>query len=256
MNLKLTRPLVFFDLETTGTDPVNDRIIEIGYVKVFPDGRELRHRSRVNPGIHIPEASTEVHHITDDDVKDEPSFKDLAKRELVDVFKDADLAGYNSNKFDIPMLAEEFLRAGVTDVALSEAKKIDVQVIYYKKEPRTLVAAYQNYCGKELVGAHGALADTEATYEVLKAQLDKYGDLENTVDFLSEYTTQTKTADLAGRIAYNERREPVFNFGKYKGQTVQRVMSVTDPGYYGWMMQADFPLETKQVLTKLYNKFK
>ena len=196
----------------------------------------------------IPAQATAVHHITDDDVKNEPTFKQIAK-ELANVFEGCDIAGFNSNRFDVPLLAEEFLRAEVK-VDFSRRKFIDVQTIFHKMEQRTLSAAYKFYCHKDLEGAHSALADTEATYEVLKAQLDKYPSLKNDVEYLSAFSTQSKNVDLAGRFVYNNAGVEVFNFGKYKGRPVEEVLS-TDPGYYGWMMNGDFALNTKQVLTQI-----
>ena len=246
MNLK--NPLVFFDLETTGIDIVKDRIIEISYVKVFPNGKEESKTMRINPGMPIPPASTAIHGITDDDVKDCPLFKNVAKQ-LAAQIEGCDLAGYNSNRFDIPLLAEEFLRAGV-DIDLTRRKFIDVQTIFYKMEQRTLAAAYKFYCQKSLENAHTAAADTMATYEVLKAQLDRYPELKNDVAFLSEFSSFTNNVDFAGRMVYNDKNQEVFNFGKYKGRLVEEVLK-QDPAYYSWMMNGDFPLNTKQKLTEI-----
>lgn len=249
MKLNLKNPLVFFDLETTGTNINSDRIVEICYLKVYPNGNEEAKTLRINPEMHIPEQASAVHGIYDDDVKDCPTFKDVAKKIAVDI-EGCDLAGFNSNRFDIPVLAEEFLRAGV-DIDLMKHKFVDVQVIYHKLEQRTLSAAYKFYCGKNLEDAHTAEADTRATYEVLKAQLDKYPDvLENDVTFLSQYSNFTKNVDFAGRIVYNEQGVEVFNFGKYKGMPVLEVLQ-RDPGYYSWILQGDFTLNTKNVLTKI-----
>ena len=249
MKLNLKNPLVFFDLETTGTNINSDRIVEICYLKVYPNGNEEAKTLRINPEMHIPEQASAVHGIYDDDVKDCPTFKDVAKNIAVDI-EGCDLAGFNSNRFDIPVLAEEFLRAGV-DIDLMKHKFVDVQVIYHKLEQRTLSAAYKFYCGKNLEDAHTAEADTRATYEVLKAQLDKYPDvLENDVTFLSQYSNFTKNVDFAGRIVYNEQGVEVFNFGKYKGMPVLEVLQ-RDPGYYSWILQGDFTLNTKNVLTKI-----
>jgi DNA polymerase-3 subunit epsilon len=245
MELKLKKPIVFFDLETTGVDVATDRIIEISMLKVGPNGSEETKTRRVNPGRPIPAESTAIHGISDEDVKDAPTFKQLAKD--VDQFiEGCDLAGYNSNKFDIPILAEELLRAGIR-FSLDKREIIDVQVIFHKMEQRTLAAAYQFYCGRELTNAHTAEADTLATYEVLKAQLDKYGELENDVHFLGKFSTPKKFVDLAGRFVYNKKGEEVFNFGKHKGKKVEDVLK-QEPGYFGWMMQGDFPLYTKEVL--------
>lgn len=248
MQLNLKNPLVFFDLETTGIDIVKDRIIEISYVKVFPNGKEESKTMRINPGMPIPPASTAIHGITDDDVKDCPLFKNVAKQ-LAAQIEGCDLAGYNSNRFDIPLLAEEFLRAGV-DIDLTRRKFIDVQTIFYKMEQRTLAAAYKFYCQKSLENAHTAAADTMATYEVLKAQLDRYPELKNDVTFLSEFSSFTTNVDFAGRMVYNEKNQEVFNFGKYKGRLVEEVLK-QEPAYYSWMMNGDFPLNTKQKLTEI-----
>ncbi len=248
MQLNLKNPLVFFDLETTGIDIVKDRIIEISYVKVFPNGKEESKTMRINPGMPIPPASTAIHGITDDDVKDCPLFKNVAKQ-LAAQIEGCDLAGYNSNRFDIPLLAEEFLRAGV-DIDLTRRKFIDVQTIFYKMEQRTLAAAYKFYCQKSLENAHTAAADTMATYEVLKAQLDRYPELKNDVAFLSEFSSFTNNVDFAGRMVYNEKNQEVFNFGKYKGRLVEEVLK-QEPAYYSWMMNGDFPLNTKQKLTEI-----
>lgn len=248
MQLNLKNPLVFFDLETTGIDIVKDRIIEISYVKIFPNGKEESKTMRINPGMPIPPASTAIHGITDDDVKDCPLFKNVAKQ-LAAQIEGCDLAGYNSNRFDIPLLAEEFLRAGV-DIDLTRRKFIDVQTIFYKMEQRTLAAAYKFYCQKSLENAHTAAADTMATYEVLKAQLDRYPELKNDVTFLSEFSSFTNNVDFAGRMVYNEKNQEVFNFGKYKGRLVEEVLK-QEPAYYSWMMNGDFPLNTKQKLTEI-----
>lgn len=247
--LNLKNPIIFFDLETTGTDINKDRIVEISYIKVYPNGNEESKNMRINPGMHIPESSSQVHGITDDDVKDCPLFKDVAKS-IAKVFEGCDIAGFNSNRFDIPLLVEEFLRAGV-DLDLRKHKFIDVQNIYHKLEKRTLIAAYKYYCGKNLEDAHSALADTKATYEVLQAQLDHYpNELKNDVNFLSEFSTMTKTVDFAGRMAYDENGNEVFTFGKYRGMKVTDVLH-RDPGYFGWILQGDFTLDTKRELMKI-----
>lgn len=248
MKLNLKKPVIFFDLETTGTDISKDRIVEICYIKIFPDGREIEYTKRINPGMHIPEVASAVHGIYDEDVKDCPLFKDVAK-EIANEFVGCDVAGFNSNRFDLPLLAEEFLRAHV-DIDLSRLAAIDVQVLYHKREPRTLTAAYKFYCGKNLEDAHSALADTRATYEVLKAQLDHYADMENDMDVLSKESSFTNNVDFAGRIVYDENGREVFNFGKYKGMPVDAVLD-RDPGYYSWMMNGEFTLNTKQVLTRI-----
>lgn len=248
MQLNLKNPLVFFDLETTGIDIVRDRIVEISYIKVYPNGKEETKTQRINPGMPIPPASTAIHGITDDDVKNCPHFKEIAKT-LAAQIEGCDLAGYNSNRFDIPMLAEEFLRADV-NVDLTKRKFIDVQTIFHKMEQRTLSAAYKFYCNKLLENAHTASADTMATYEVLKAQLDRYPELENDVTFLSKFSSFNNNVDFAGRMVYNDKGQEVFNFGKHKGQLVTEVFA-SDPNYYAWMMNGDFPLNTKQKLTEI-----
>lgn len=253
MQLNLKNPLVFIDLETTGIDIVNDRIIEIAVLKLFPDGREEIKVRRINPGIPISAEATAVHGITNEDVKDEPSFKEVAKS-LANLVEGCDFAGFNSNKFDFPLLAEEFLRADV-DLDFKKRKFIDVQTIFHKMEKRTLEAAYKFYCEKNLDNAHSAEADTLATFEVLKAQLDRYPELINDVDSLAEFSSHTKNADFAGRIVLDENDVEVFNFGKYKGKSVVEVFN-KEPSYYSWMMNGDFPLYTKKVITNLYMKAK
>ena len=252
MELNLTNPLLFFDLETTGLSVAHDRIVEIAAVKVFPDGHTEEKRRYINPEMPIPKEAQEVHHITDEMVKDQPTFKQIAKS-LAQWMEGCDIAGYNSTKFDIPLLAEEFLRAGV-EFDFRKRKLIDVQNIFHKMEQRTLVAAYAFYCNKDLEGAHSALEDTKATYEVLKAQLDKYdGALQNDVKFLADFTTRNRLADYAGRFILDDNDCPVFNFGKYKGRKVEDVLR-NEPGYYDWMMNGDFTLDTKRVLTQIYTK--
>ena len=249
MKLNLKNPLVFFDLETTGTNINSDRIVEICYLKVYPNGNEESKTMRINPEMHIPEASSAVHGIYDADVADCPTFREVAKNIANDI-EGCDLAGFNSNRFDIPLLAEEFLRVGV-DIDMMKRKFIDVQVIFHKLEQRTLSAAYKFYCDKNLEDAHTAEADTLATYEVLKAQLDRYPDvLENDMKFLADYSSYNKNVDFAGRIVYNEQGVEVFNFGKYKGMSVAEILK-KDIGYFGWLMQGDFTLNTKNVLTKI-----
>jgi DNA polymerase-3 subunit epsilon len=248
MRLNLKNPIIFFDLETTGINIAADRIVEISYLKVDQNGNETSKTMRVNPGIHIPEKVTAIHGISDEDVKDAPAFNEIAKS-LAREFEGCDLAGYNSVKFDIPLLAEEFLRAGV-DVDLKRKKFIDVQVIFMKMEPRTLSAAYKFFVNKDLDNAHSAEADTRATYEVLQAQLDRYPNLENDMGKLAEFSAQTRNVDFAGRIVLDENDVEVFNFGKYRGKPVSEVLD-KDPGYYGWMMNGDFPLYTKKVLTNI-----
>ena len=248
MKLALKNPIVFFDLETTGTNIVSDRIVEIAYLKIYPNGNEESKRYLVNPEMPIPQEVTAIHPISDEDVKNEPVFKELAKIIAKDI-EGCDLAGYNSVRFDLPLLAEEFLRANV-DIDLAKRKMIDVQVIFHKMEQRTLSAAYKFYCNSELTNAHTAEADTRATYEVLKAQLDRYDNLKNDVAFLADFSAQHKNADLAGRIIFNDKNEEVFNFGKYKGRRVEDVLN-EDMGYYGWIMNGDFSLYTKKVLTEV-----
>ena len=248
MQLNLKNPLVFFDLETTGINIVTDRIVEISYLKVNIDGSEVSKTMRVNPERPIPEEATRVHGISDADVADCPTFKQIA-RSLANEIEGCDLAGFNSNRFDIPLLVEEFLRAGV-DIDLTKRKMIDVQTIFHKKEQRTLSAAYKFYCGLDLDNAHSAEADTRATYEVLKAQLDRYPDLENDMGVLAEYSSHNRNVDFAGRFIYDDNHVEIFNFGKYKGRPVAEVLS-TDTGYYGWIMQGDFALDTKNVLTRI-----
>jgi len=240
--------MAFFDLEATGVDVVKDRIIEIAILKVYPDGKEEVYCQRVNPEIPIKPDAIKVHGITNEDLKDEPTFVDLAET-IMKFIEGCDLAGYNSNKFDIPMLAEEMLRANV-DFDLQDTRFVDVQVVFFKREPRTLSAAYQFYCDKDLKDAHSAEADTLATYEILKAQLDRYSDVENDIVKLSEYTTQNKHADFAGRFVYNDKGQEVFNFGKHKGKVAEEVFQ-TDPSYFHWMMDGDFPLYTKKVVTDI-----
>jgi len=248
MKLNLKNPVIFFDLETTGVNIANDRIVEISYLKVYPNGNEMSRTMRINPEMHIPEQASEVHGIYDADVADCPTFKQVA-REIAADFEGADIAGFNSNRFDVPLLAEEFLRADV-DLDMTRRKLIDVQVIFHKMEQRTLVAAMKFYCGKELEGAHSADADTRATYEVLQAQLDRYPELQNDVAWLSEFSSHTSNVDFAGRIVYDDKGVEVFNFGKYKGMSVVEVLR-RDPSYYSWIMQGDFTLNTKQVLTRI-----
>ena len=249
MQLKLDRPIVFFDLETTGIDVVNDRIVEICLLKVFPNGNQESKVMRINPTIHIPEGASAVHGIYDEDVADCPTFKEVAE-DVMNFIHGCDLGGFNSNHFDIPMLVEEFLRNGI-NIDLRNTRCVDVQNIYHKLERRTLIAAYKFYCDKDLENAHSALADTEATYEVLCAQLDHYPEvLQNDIDFLTEYSRRNRNVDFAGRIVLDDNNVEVFNFGKYKGMPVADVLR-RDPGYYSWIQQGDFALNTKQVLTEI-----
>ena len=248
MKLQLKNPIVFFDLETTGINIVSDRIVEISYLKISPNGEEESRTRRINPEMPIPPQATEVHGITDEDVKDAPTFRSIAKS-LASQIEGCDLAGYNSNRFDIPVLAEEFLRADV-DIDLMKRRFVDVQTIFHKKEQRTLAAAYKFYCNSDLENAHSAEADTRATYEIMKAQLDRYPDLQNDIAFLSEYSSFNNNVDFAGRVIYNEKKQEVVNFGKHKGRLVEDVFR-EDPGYYGWIMQGDFPLHTKKIFTTI-----
>ncbi|HLS11051.1 MAG TPA: 3'-5' exonuclease [Flavobacteriaceae bacterium] len=248
MKLKLSKPLCFFDLETTGIQVASDRIVEISILKVFPNGNKESLTLRVNPEMPIPPESTAIHGISDEMVANEPTFKELAPR-IYEMIKDSDLAGFNSNRFDIPLLAEELLRADI-DFDLKRASAVDVQTIFHKKEKRTLEAAYKFYCDKELENAHSAEADTMATYEVLKAQLERYDDLENDVNFLAEYSKHKEFVDFAGYIAYNEDGDEVFSFGKHRGKRVVDILE-SEPGYFGWLLNADFPLYTKRVLTRI-----
>lgn len=247
--LRLFRPLAFIDLETTGTSIGSDRIVEISIIRLHPDGTEDQKTWRVNPTIPIPAAVVAIHGITDEAVKNEPTFKELAK-ELSHHIHNCDLAGYNSNKFDIPLLAEEFLRAEV-EFDISNRKLVDVQNIFHRMEQRTLAAAYKFYCNKTMTDAHNAAYDIRATLEVLEAQLERYeGDLQNDVEFLSDFSSRGKPADLAGRIVYNEKGQEIFTFGKHNGKTVEEVFK-KEPSYYNWMMDGDFPLYTKKVITKI-----
>lgn len=249
MNLNLTRPIAFFDLESTGVDVSKDRIVEISIQKLLPNGEKETYTKRVNPEMPIPIEASEVHGIYDFDVLNEKTWKELAP-EVVEFIGEADLAGYNSNRFDIPMLMEELLRVEV-ELAMTDRKRIDVQNIFYKQEKRTLEAALKFYCGKDLENAHSAEADTTATMDVLLAQIDRYEDIEGNVDFLAEYSEMgNKMADYAGRFVFNADGEPCFNFGKHKGKTIEDVLR-REPSYYSWMMNGDFPRYTKKVLQEV-----
>lgn len=248
MQLNLNKPICFFDLETTGINISKDKIVEISILKVHPDGKETSYTKRVNPEMKIPEEVTLVHGISDEDVADAPTFKEIAK-EVYSLIKDSDLGGFNSNRFDIPVLAEEMLRADI-DFDMKSNKSIDVQTIFHKMEQRTLSAAYKFYCGKNLDDAHSAEADTLATYEILKSQLDRYEDLENDANFLAEFSSRKKFADFAGFIVFNKNGEECFSFGKHKGKLVTEILD-KEPGYFGWILNADFPLYTKKVLTSI-----
>lgn len=248
MELNLSKPICFFDLETTGTDITKDRIVEISVLKVYPNGNRESKTWLVNPTIPIPKGASDVHGITDERVANEPTFKELAKT-IHNMIKDSDLAGYNSDRFDIPLLAEEMLRAEV-DFDLGNRVTVDVQTIFHKMEQRTLSAAYKFYCGKTLDNAHSAQADTNATYEILKSQLDRYPELENNIKTLSEFTTRKQAVDFAGFIVLNDKNEEIFTFGKHKGRKVEDILE-EEPGYFGWVLNADFPLYTKKVLTAI-----
>jgi len=252
MKLNLKNPLLFFDIESTGLSVSSDRIVEISALKILPNGDQEIKTRRINPTIPISPEAFKVHGISNEDVADCPAFKEIAKS-LANWMSGCDFAGYNAIKFDIPLLAEEFLRAGV-DFDFRKRKILDVQNIFHKMEQRTLSAAYQFYCKKELENAHSAEADTIATFEILEAQLDRYPTLENDVKFLAEFSLQSKLVDYAGRIALNENDIPVINFGKHKGKPVETVFA-TDPGYYSWIMNGEFTLDTKQVLTELKIKY-
>ncbi|MGF1554655.1 exonuclease domain-containing protein [Paucihalobacter sp.] len=248
MTLNLNKPICFFDLETTGVNITSDRIVEISILKIHPNGKEESYTRRVNPTIPIPAEVTKVHGISDSDVADKPTFNELAK-EVYNLVKDSDLGGFNSNRFDIPLLAEEMLRAQV-DFDMKNRVAVDVQVIFHKMEQRTLGAAYKFYCDKNLDDAHSAEADTRATYEVLKAQIERYDELENDTKFLAEFSSRKQFADFAGFIIYNKDGDECFSFGKHKGKTVLEVLD-KEPGYFGWLLDADFPLYTKKVLTAI-----
>ncbi len=261
MELNLTKPIAFFDLETTGIKVATDRIVEISIVRQQVDGTTKIKTLRINPEMHIPAEVTEIHGISDEDVKDCPKFKEVA-RELAQFLEHCDLAGYNSNHFDIPLLVEEFLRADI-DFDLKGRRFVDVQNIFHKMEPRNLSAAYKFYCSKELVNAHSAEADTIATFEILKAQLDRYAEVTfkdrkgnisqpviNDIKALSDFSWSTRAVDLIGHIVYNDKNIEVFNFGKHKGKPVSQVLN-EEPSYYSWMMKGEFPLSTKKVLTAL-----
>jgi DNA polymerase-3 subunit epsilon len=255
MNLTLQRPFAVFDLETTGINVTQDRIIEIAIIKIHPDGNEEEYYKRVNPTIPIPKESTEIHHISDEDVKDAPTFAQLAD-ELAAFIGDADLAGYNSNKFDIPVLAEEFLRCN-HPFDIRARKFVDVQNIFHKMEQRTLAAAYQFYCQQPMENAHNALYDTRVTLDVFRAQLQRYEDLAKHVDGLAEFSRQGNVEwhDFAGRLAKTPEGKIIYNFGKHKGKTVEEISDI-EPGYYGWMLDADFPLYTKQLLREEMERIK
>jgi DNA polymerase-3 subunit epsilon len=249
--LNLTRPVAFIDLETTGVNLSSDRIVEIAIIKVLPDGERQVKRKLINPEMPIPKQSSDIHGITDEMVKNAQTFKQ-AGNEIKQFLENSDLGGYNSNRFDIPMLMEEFLRAGM-DVDLSNRRMIDVQHIFYTMEPRTLTAAYKFYCQKELIDAHSAEADVQATIDVLLAQLDRYDILGNSIDTILSAIGEEKIVDYARRFSFDEKGREIFNFGKFKGRPVADVLK-TEPQYYDWMMKGDFPLHTKKKLTELLNR--
>ena len=249
MNLPIKKPIVFFDIETTGTDVVHDRIVEITILRVETNQKESIHTYLINPERPIPPAVSKIHHITNEIVKDKPTFKELAST-IYEYFEGADIAGFNALKFDIPLLAEEFMRCEI-DFSMKNRNIIDVQVIFHKMEQRNLSAAYKFYCKKDLENAHSSKADTIATYEILKAQLDYYPQLPKNMKELSQFSAHHRHADLFGHIIYNDKNEEVFNFGKYKGQRVTDVFK-KDSGYYGWLLNADFPLYTKKIISEIY----
>ena len=249
MKLQLNKPIVFFDLESTGLNPVTDRIVEISMLKVFPEGKEEELTMRLNPTVPIPDESSKIHGIYDADVADKPTFKDVS-HQLLGFLKGCDLGGYNSNRYDVPLLAEEFDRAGI-ELDIKKLKLVDAQVIFFKQEPRTLAGAYKFYCQKELLDAHSARADVRATWEILKAQIDRYEDLENNIESLAKYSSSNNFADLAGRLVYDDEGRVLFNFGKHKGRRVD-VIFKKESSYYNWMMQGDFPAYTKKMITRIY----
>jgi len=255
MNVQLDKPLCVFDLETTGLDVSKDRIVQIAILKIHPNGKKEELNLVINPEMNISESNAAIHGITNEMVKDAPTFKKAAK-EISEFIGESDMAGYNSNKFDIPVLAEEFLRVEL-DFDLSARRCVDVQNIFHKMEQRTLVAAFKFYCSKELENAHDAMADTTATWEVFEKQLERYDNLKPNIDFLSEFSKagKLKNADFAGRLAYNEKDEMVYNFGKHSGKTIKEI-SNSEPGYYGWMLEADFPRYTKKILFQEMEKIK
>jgi len=254
MILQLKKPIVFFDLETTGVKVAVDRIVEISILKIFPNGNKESKTWLVNPTVPIPEETTLIHGITNEKVVNEPTFSELSD-DIYRLIENCDLAGFNSNKFDIPLLAEEFLRAGI-EFNMKNRKAVDIQNIFHKLEQRTLIAAYKFYCDKDLTNAHSAKADTNATYEILLAQLDKYSELENNIDFLSEFSERGgKFADLAGFIRYNQKGEEVLSFGKYRDITLKQIWN-NNPGYFSWIKQADFPLYTKNIMNNFATKMK
>lgn len=265
MKLNLENPIVFFDLETTGLDIANDRIVEISLLKILPDNTQISKTMRINPQIPISEKASEIHGIYDKDVQDAPIFSDVAI-EIKSYFADADISGFNINRFDIPLLVEEFLRINI-DFDIDDKNIVDVQTIYHKMEKRTLSAAYKYYCNKNLENAHSAEADTLATFEVLEAQLDKYKStqieddngkliepIQNDMKLLAEFTTPKKKADFAGFLGYDKNNEIIYTFGKFKNKRVKDIF-IENPGYYEWILKSQFPLYTKYVLKKVKNEF-
>ncbi len=255
MNIQLEKPLCVFDLETTGLNISKDRIVQIAILKIHPSGKKEELNLLINPEMNISDSNSAIHGVTNEMVKDAPTFKD-AGSEIVAFIGTSDLAGYNSNKFDIPVLAEEFLRADI-EFDLSTKDCVDIQNIFHKMEQRTLVAAYKFYCSKELTNAHDAMADTVATWEVFEKQLEQYDNLKPNIDFLADFSRNSvhKNIDFAGRLAINENNEAIYNFGKHKGKTIKEI-SVSEPGYYGWMLEADFPRYTKKILLQEMEKIK
>ncbi len=252
MNLFLKKPIVFFDLESTGVNVATDKIIEYAFIKLLPSGKQETLKGRVNPKIPIPIEASLIHGIYDDDIKNEPEFKEVAQK-IFDFIASSDLGGYNAQKYDIPLLAEELLRCGI-DFTMDDRKVVDVQVVFHKMEQRTLSAAYKFYCQKELNNAHSAEHDIIATVEILDKQLEVYNEtIQNTVDFLHDFTNTHKNVDFAGRIVLNDEGIETFNFGKHKGKTVQEVLE-KEPSYYSWMMNGEFPLYTKKSLTQIKEK--
>ena len=254
MKLKLKKPIVFFDLETTGLQIAKDRIIELAILKIFPNGKKESKKWLINPTIPIPKETTKIHGITDAKVADKPTFTDIAN-EINQIIHNCDLAGYNSNKFDIPLLAEEFLRNDI-HFNMNNRKAIDIQNIFHKMEERTLVAAYKFYCNKKLENAHSAESDTNATHEILLAQLKRYDELNNDIDFLAKFSEiNGKRVDLAGFIRFNEKGEEILSFGKYRNITLKKIWN-ENPGYFSWFNQADFPLYTKNIMKNFSDKMK
>ncbi|MDA9020455.1 3'-5' exonuclease [bacterium] len=255
MNIQLEKPLCVFDLETTGLNISKDRILQIAVLKIHPSGKKEELNMLINPEMNISDSNSAIHGVTNEMVKDAPTFK-AAGSEIAAFIGDSDLAGYNSNKFDIPVLAEEFLRVDI-DFDLSSKDCVDIQNIFHKMEQRTLVAAYKFYCSKELINAHDAMADTVATWEVFEKQLEQYENLKPNIDFLADFSRNSihKNIDFAGRLAINENNEAIYNFGKHKGKTIKEI-SVSEPGYYGWMLEADFPRYTKKILLQEMEKIK